>query len=223
MSSKLRLVTPFIIPLAIAGYYLYPVITELLNKKKHDACAHALQDPDKAIKACTSLISSGLEPEFEAAAYNNRGLAHQKKRSFAAAISDFDQALMLRKSADIYRNRADTHNMIKKFHSALADYNKAVALGPANGAVLNNFAWFLATCPSAKHRNGRRAVRLATKALALAHTPGRLDTLAVAFAEAGQFKRAIKAQEKMIALTGSKEGKERLKLYKKSKAYHSPR
>lgn len=54
------------------------------------------------------LIASGLEPRYEAAAYNNRGLAHQKQRNLAAALSDFDRAIAVHASVDVFRNRADT-------------------------------------------------------------------------------------------------------------------
>lgn len=224
MSSKLRTTLSLIIPLAIVAYYVYPVVKELLNSDdKHEVCQRGLEEPDEAIKACSALISSGLEPESQAAAYNNRGLAHQKKGSFAAAISDFNAALALNPLADIYRNRADTHNMRKSFGMALADYTKALALEPQNGALLNNFAWFLATCPSARHRNGKRAVALATKALALRESIGRLDTLGAALAEAGRFKQAIETQQKIIAINDNEETRARLALYKKGKAYRMPR
>ena len=77
-----------------------------------------------------------------------------------------------------------------------------------------NFAWFLTTCPSAKHRNGERAVALAMKALALRESVARLDTLGAALAEAGRFQQAIETQQRIIALGGSEEAQARLALYR---------
>jgi len=210
-----------LIPLAIAGYFLYPVVKDYLDSKKHEACDEPLSSPDKAIEACTDLIDSGLDPKHQAAAYNNRGLAHQSKGDLAAAISDFDTAIKIRPVIDMYRNRADTYNKMKNFAKALADYNKAVALAPSNGSALNNLAWFLATCPSAAHRDGRRAVTLATQALRLERSAGRLDTLAASFAEARQFKNAIRTQQQAVALTQNPEVRKRLELYKRSKPYRA--
>ena len=58
--------------------------------------------------------------------------------------------------------------------------------------MLDKLAWLLATYPDAKSRDGAEAVQLAERGCALTdrRIPALLDTLAVAYAEAGDFARA---------------------------------
>jgi tetratricopeptide (TPR) repeat protein len=88
----------------------------------------------------------------------------------------------------------------------------------------NGAAWILATHPAAELRNGARAVELATKACELTKwkDASYLDTLAAAYAERGQFDKAVEWQEKAVslALEADKGGYQaRLALYKSGQAY----
>ena len=91
--------------------------------------------------------------------------------------------------------------------------------------ALNDVAWFLATCPSSSVRDGTNAVACAEKSVA---ATGRknlsyLDTLAAAYAEAGQFAKAISIIKEALALPHSREDEaslaSRLKLYESNSPY----
>ena len=61
-----------------------------------------------------------------------------------------------------------------------------------------NLAWLLATCPDARHRDGKKAVEFAARhcLFVTGGTPNHLNTLAAAYAEGGDFAKAVEWQEK---------------------------
>ena len=85
-----------------------------------------------------------------------------------------------------------------------------------------------ATCPYSAVRDGPRAVGFAEKAAAATNRkdPNILDTLAAAYAEAGQFTNAVTVQKEAIALVQDAKMKgdfaSRLKLYESSSPYREP-
>jgi Flp pilus assembly protein TadD len=70
-------------------------------------------------------------------------------------------------------------------------------------AACNDLAWLLANCPDLKFRNPRRAVEVARNAVEAAPKQGTFwNTLGVAHYRAGDWKPAIAALEKSMALRG---------------------
>lgn len=76
---------------------------------------------------------------------------------------------------------------------AIAGYLSAIALNPSNAGYYNGVAWYQATCEVAQYRNGKEAVKNATRACELTNykDANLLDTLAAAYAEAGDFENAL--------------------------------
>jgi len=93
---------------------------------------------------------------------------------------------------------------------------------------LNNLAWIMATSNDSALRDGRTAVAFAEKAVAKTgrKDPGMLDTLAAAYAEAGDFGKTEQAQREAIDLSGEDATKSafatRLKLYESRTPYRQP-
>jgi cytochrome c-type biogenesis protein CcmH/NrfG len=84
------------------------------------------------------------------------------------------------------------HGQDKNYEDRLATLKETVRSDPDNVEACIDLAWLLATCPDAYIRDGRRAVSLARHALELAHDhPNLPETLAAAYAEAGNFELAV--------------------------------
>ncbi|MDG2123769.1 MAG: hypothetical protein P8J87_08740, partial [Verrucomicrobiales bacterium] len=83
----------------------------------------------------------------------------------------------------------------------LAAYERALRVDGDNLLVLNNLAWQLAAHEDPAVRDGLRAVEWAEKAAGLAGDDAAiLDTLAAAYAEAGDFRKAVETGERAAAL-----------------------
>ena len=76
---------------------------------------------------------------------------------------------------------------------------------------MNDTAWLLATSADAALRNGSEAVPLAEHAVQIsqAHEPALIGTLAAAYAEAGNFDKAIESEQRAADLA-TQQGKQRL-------------
>lgn len=75
--------------------------------------------------------------------------------------------------------------------AAVADFRAAVKTAPDDLVAANELAWLLATAPEADVRNGREAREIAEPLVARSRRINWLETLAAAWAETGDFSRAI--------------------------------
>jgi tetratricopeptide (TPR) repeat protein len=154
----------------------------------------------------------------------NRGLVLAESGEFKKAIADLDEAAKLFPAFSIARvNRGYTYELMGEYDLAIEDYRSARHL-----LGENNLAWLRATCPDPKFRDAEGAVKIAK--VVCEKTADRegmyLDTLAAAYASAGKFADAVKAQEKALedksfAVRYGEEAQKRLKLYKDRKPYRT--
>lgn len=123
------------------------------------------------------------------------------------AIKVFGQVVKL--DADnwqAYSLRGDTFLAMGEHAKAVADFEKALDYMPAENAersgILNNLSWTLSTSQNADVRNGKRALELGLESCELTEykKPHILSTLAAAYAELGQFDKAIEWAEKAVVL-----------------------
>jgi Tfp pilus assembly protein PilF len=162
-------------------------------------------------------------------AYNNRGNAYARKGDLDKAIADYDQAIRSKpKFAQAYHNRGNTYLNKGEVDKAIADYDQAIRSKPNFAEACNNLAFMLATHPEPQLRDGARAVRLAERACELGQykVPAHVDTLAAAYAEVGQFDKAVETAQKAIQLVQTAKNEElakdmqsRLELYKANRPH----
>jgi tetratricopeptide (TPR) repeat protein len=95
----------------------------------------------------------------------------------------------------------------------------------AKAEVLNELAWGWATSPDPAARDGRTAVRFAERAVKRTNRKdlNSLDTLSAAYAETGQFDKALTVELEAISLLSTEEAKQefqsRLELYRQQRPY----
>jgi tetratricopeptide (TPR) repeat protein len=177
----------------------------------------AIADHDEAIRLDSK----------DAKAYVIRGAAYEGKGDYDKAIADYDEAIRLDpKGAKAYEIRGAAYHDKGDYDKAIGDYDEAIRLDPKYALPYNSFAWLLGTCPQVSFRDGKKAINYATKACELSKDPTFVDTLAAAYAEAGDFKQAIKWETKYLETPNLSEkdttdGKSRLALYQAHKPYHA--
>ena len=118
------------------------------------------------------------------------------------------------------------------FAKAIDHYARSIESEKKMFLAANNLAWILATNPDAKFRDGARAVKAAELACeATRYADHRLfDTLAVSYAEAGDFAKAIESAKRGIEMAKAKGDKtvvkllgERIELFQSGKPFRESR
>lgn len=157
--------------------------------------------------------------------YSKRGGIFYRLGKNEQALADFDRWLELTPNDPRgYVARAGVHVRRRTFDLALTDLERAVRLDATNLAGVNGLAWLLATCPEDRFRNGKRAVMLATKACELTQRKAWfcLSSMAAAYAEVGEFPKAVQTQQDALRLTPEPEKKHaqaRLALYESGQPF----
>ena len=112
---------------------------------------------------------------------------------------------------------------------AIEFYRQVLKVKPNSVVLLNDLAWIEATCEDEKIRNVKEAVEFAERACALTDykVAGALDTLAAAYAAAGNFEKAVTTAANAILIAEEKgqmqwaeEIRKKLALYKKGLPYY---
>jgi tetratricopeptide (TPR) repeat protein len=122
------------------------------------------------------------------------GRALLQKGDLDTAIQQFRAALLIQpEHADCHTVLAVALDEKGQTAEAIQHYEKALEISPRSVAALTNLAWLLATCSNGSLRDGSKAVEVARQANQLSGGTNALvlHTLAAAYAEAGQFEKAI--------------------------------
>jgi tetratricopeptide (TPR) repeat protein len=134
-----------------------------------------------------------LRPDYFLA-HHSLGHAFLEKGEIDAAISHCRAALLIQpENTDAHTNLAIALDEKGQTAEAVQNYEKALEISPQSVSALTNLAWLLATCSNASFRNGTKAIELAGEADQLSGGTNTLvlRALAAAYAESGQFGKAI--------------------------------
>jgi tetratricopeptide (TPR) repeat protein len=122
-------------------------------------------------------------------------------------------------------NRSSAWEKKSEYGKAVDDLNELLRQDPKHETALWRRALLLAASPDSKVRDGNAAVADAIRLCVLTQwkQPTSLDVLAAAYAELGDFDKAVAWQTKAVNLTTDKDTKSRfqayLNLYKQRKPY----
>jgi tetratricopeptide (TPR) repeat protein len=123
-----------------------------------------------------------------------------------AALKNFTAAAKLDpQNPGILCSRGDLLADMGQYADALASYAMAIEVKPDFGHAYRNGAWLLATCPDEQFRDPENAILGAKQALDSEYGERHvaLDTLAAAYASAGDFEKAVTTLEEAIELAPS--------------------
>lgn len=126
-----------------------------------------------------------------------------RRSEFDRALTKLDEAIALDpKDARLFAERARLHMRRGNRAEAMPDFEQVVSLKQADAAMYNYLAWWYATSTDSAVRNGKTAVKYATKACELTHYNNYafVDTLAAAHAEDSDFPNAIRWQDEAIRI-----------------------
>ncbi|HJT45768.1 MAG TPA: tetratricopeptide repeat protein [Chthoniobacterales bacterium] len=137
--------------------------------------------------------ATNLRPDFPDAHYNY-GVVLFRKGDIDAAIKEWRATLTLHPN-DPGTNTSLANALVHQglYREAVAHYEVALRSEPDSAMPLNNLAWILSAGPDESVRDGRRAMELAVRLNRVTQqkNPFFIRTLAAAYAEAGQFDKAV--------------------------------
>jgi Tfp pilus assembly protein PilF len=147
------------------------------------------------------------DPTFWPALYV-RAQIYSHEGKYDLALKDCNEALRQdRGVVEAALLRANINARLGKYAEALKEFDYLISLHPRNvtlARALSDRAWFRATCPEASFRNGQQAVKDAKVACSIMvwKDEHMIDTLAVAYAEVGDFNSAVRYVSQALAVKG---------------------
>lgn len=194
----------------------------VLTNGPEDPCTVSLRF-EMVNRRCQQLISAGNLEEASKVIGDTRSWITPSHTGLYQSVQQILKMLSVG-----YFKRGERSARCGKYQSALASYEAAVQTDETNADAWRRLAWLQATSPALYVRKGSEAVPNARKACALTEwkDPHCSAALAAAYAAVGNFKEAVRYQEKAFDLLPDQEiprwqanFEKRLKLYRTSRPY----
>jgi tetratricopeptide (TPR) repeat protein len=158
---------------------------------------------DEAISLLQAAVD--LRPD-NSPAHENLAKALLQKGKVADALIHY------RKLLELQPDNIEVHNIVGTvllqqghIREGVEEWQKVLVIQPDNGNAMSNLAWVFATSPDDSLRDGAKAVQLGSEALRISgyKIPLLYRTLAAAYAETGEFSKAIHAAQQGVELANS--------------------
>ena len=159
---------------------------------------HGQHNLDEAIELYGRAL--GGDPS-NASGHYNLGRAWAERGQLDRAIQSFHKAIELTpEDADAHQSLARALVMQNQLTEAIYRYRRTLEIEPDRVGALLDLAWIIATAPNLELRVPAEGVRLAERAVRLTNGANAtaLDTLAAAYAAAGQIDRAVATAESAL-------------------------
>ncbi|MFQ5627118.1 MAG: tetratricopeptide repeat protein [bacterium] len=233
----------------VSSYWYHVRGLVLMSRKQYRLAAGEFEAALAAAPSADTHYNLGIALKYQG--QYQRALEHFDKAirlnpGFAGAKAAMGESLLamgLRKQAKIYLKKAiatdsssarayfhlgEIYFMERAFGKAVETFHAGLKVDPQDARIAFRLAWLLATAPEPSLRDGAEAVRLAewVNQKTNGNSPEVLDILAAAYAEKGDFDKAVVAAEMAYAIakkanryTFADEIQERKKLYAKRRPY----
>jgi tetratricopeptide (TPR) repeat protein len=160
-------------------------------------------------RALTLEFPPGTEAHPHAYVELYLGAALCSQRRFDECMAHLNRAVEIAPDVlDAYGYMGEAELSQGRAKEAVAYFERAIAVNPEAVSQLTRASWILATSSRDDVRDGARAVQYAEKAAALTHHQdvSSLDTLGAAYAETGQFDKAVAAVSDAIKVDAQQGG-----------------
>ncbi len=182
-------------------------------------------DLDRAITDFSTAMR--VDPK-SASPFRHRAQAFERRGDFEKAEVDLNELVRLSQNGErvsAFVTRAGFYARREQVAQAQPDVAQALQIvDHTQPEQLSEIAWFLATCPKSELRQGALALQLAKEACELSQysKPAMLDTLAAAYAESGDFDKAVETDTKAMSLAGDAKQKEAIQVRMENYLHSKP-
>ncbi len=181
---------------------------------------YALEEFDNALAHAPNPATVTFTHMYKGRAFYGLGNNGKAKAEFEAALNGAPE------SALVYAVAGSAAFSAGQFADAQSFFQRGIKSAPHHDLLLNNFAWFRATCPDAAFRNGSDAVKFAREACEHAQWKDSafMDTLAAALAETHDYHGAVAMEQRALSHKDAErldkpEAEARLRSYSRGQPY----
>ncbi len=146
------------------------------------------------------LLNSALEKEKAPWGYFLLGMLFERQKNYSNSADSYKKFLSAYpNNGTVLERLAVVYDLDEQSDLSEKIYHRILQRNPNNATALNNLSWLYLTKKQSPE-NQKKALKLAKKAVTIRKVSAHLDTLAEAYFQNKQYKKAIKFIEQAVAL-----------------------